>query len=70
LQGDRVAWPIYITIRNLPRYIRRKQKIPVILFIGFLLISKNIIKLSDLEIAYTIRLELYHKAIEIILEYK
>jgi hypothetical protein len=70
LQGDRVAWPIYITIRNLPCYIYRKQKILVILFIRFLLISKNIIKLSNLKIVYMIRLELYYKAIKIILEYK
>jgi hypothetical protein len=70
LQGDRVAWPIYITIGNLLYHIYRKQKILVILFIRFLLISKNITKFSDIEIVYTIRLELYYKAIEIILKHK
>ncbi|TAQ90574.1 hypothetical protein B7494_g1099 [Chlorociboria aeruginascens] len=68
LRGDRVAWPVYMTIGNLPRRIRRKQTLLATLLIGLLPISKDITKLSDLEMAYIIRSEIYHKAMEIILE--
>jgi len=68
LRGDRVAWPVYMTIGNLPRRIRRKQKIPATILIGLLPISKDVTKLSDPEMAYNIRSQLYHRAMEVILE--
>jgi hypothetical protein len=68
LRGDQSAWPVYLTIGNLPREIRRKQTIPATLLIGFLPISKDITKSSDSAMAYSVKSELYHQAMSAIFE--
>jgi len=68
LRGDQTAWPLYITIGNLKRSVRRKQTVPSTLLLGFLPISKVITKASDQEISYKVKSALYYLAISIILE--
>jgi hypothetical protein len=68
LSGDRTAWPVYMTIGNLPRRVRRKQTSPALLLIGMLPISKEVTKSSDPDMAYSIKSDLYHMAMNAILE--
>ncbi|ESZ92700.1 Zn-finger domain-containing protein [Sclerotinia borealis F-4128] len=44
LQRDLVAWPVYMTVGNLSREIRRKQKIPGVLLIGFIPVIRGLSK--------------------------
>ncbi len=68
LRGDQSAWPVYLTIGNLSRKVRRKQTVPSVLLLGLLPICKNITKMSDQDLIHRIKSELYHGSMRIILK--
>jgi hypothetical protein len=70
LRGNQICWPIYGTIGNLTRGVRRRQNVPSVLLLGFLPISKTMTaKISQgQDIARRIKSQLYHAAMSIILE--
>ena len=47
LRGDVSTWPVYITIGNISRDIRRKQTVLSKLLLGFILVFKDITKSVD-----------------------
>jgi hypothetical protein len=70
LQGDQTAWPVYITIGNINRGLRRQQTVPSILLLGFLPVIKAVTKNSDNEMAYKIKAQVFHRAMRTILQRK
>jgi hypothetical protein len=66
LRGDQTAWPVYMTIGNLTRSVRRKQSVPSTLLVGFLPISKEVSKASDNDMAYEVKSDLYHLSMGVI----
>ena len=49
LYGNVSAWPVYLTIGNLSRTLRRKQTLLSKLLVGFIPITKDITKKLDNE---------------------
>ena len=61
--GDLLLWPVYLTIGNLDRTVRRSQKRPGVILLGLLPVAK----LGD-EFGKHVRSELYHRCMGLILE--
>ena len=61
--GDLSLWPVYLTIGNLDRTVRRSQKRPGIILLGLL----SVAKLGD-EFGRHVRSELYHECMGLILK--
>ena len=66
LSSSQTAWPVYITIGNLPRALRRQQMIPATLLVGFIPITKAVTVGSDSAMSYEAKTKVYHDAMRII----
>ncbi len=67
LRGDVSTWPVYITIGNISRDIRRKQTVPSKLLLGFILVFKDITKSADNEEAWRRKAKAYHESMRLML---
>ena len=70
LHGDVMAWPVYITIGNLSRSVRRKQTYPSKLLLGFLPIVKAVSRKTDAQGAQRIKAKVYHDSMRAMLKRK
>jgi hypothetical protein len=68
--GDVSAWPVYVTIGNLSREIRRAQAVPSILLLGFIPVVKKVTRNTFQKEARDMKAKIYHESMRLMLKRK
>ncbi|KAI9640247.1 hypothetical protein NHQ30_011297 [Ciborinia camelliae] len=68
LRGDICAWPVYISIGNLSRNIRKQQKVPSKLLLGLIPIPSGLTHAVDANVSRAVKSHLYHESLRLMLK--